>query len=61
MIIYGLSNTVLPQLQVWGTHPSFLAVITSIIVYVVVSLATSKPSDEAVWTFLGKPRKAEQG
>jgi len=61
MLIYGLSNTVLPQLQVWGTHPSFLAVISSIIVYVVVSLATSRPSDEVVWIFWGKSRKVEQG
>jgi Na+/proline symporter len=60
MLIYGLSNTELPQLQVWGTHPSFLAVITSIIVYVVVSLSTSSPSDKVMWTFWGKPRKAEQ-
>jgi sodium/pantothenate symporter len=58
MLVYGLSNTLLPQLQVWGTHPSFLAVITSIVVYVVVSLATSSPSDKVMWTFWGKPRKS---
>ena len=60
MIIYGLSNTVLPQLQVWGTHPSFLAVITSIFVYVIVSLATNRPSDKTLWTFWGSSRKIPQ-
>ena len=61
MIIYGLANTVLPQLKVWGTHPSFLAVITSVIVYVIVSLATKGPSEKVLWTFWGQPRKVRQG
>jgi len=57
MIIYGLAYTVVPQLKVWGTHPSFISVITSIIVYVVVSLATSKPSAKVALTFWGQPNK----
>lgn len=61
MVIYGLSNSVLPQLQVWGTHPSFLAVITSVIVYVIVSLVTTRPSDKVLWTFWGRSKKIHQG
>ena len=57
MIIYALANTIIPQLRLWGAHPSFLAVITSIIVYVIVSLVTPKPSDEIVWTFWGQLKK----
>ena len=56
MIIYGLAYTVVPHLKVWGTHPSFISVFTSIIVYVVVSLATAKPSEKVAWTFWGQPR-----
>jgi len=56
MIIYGLAYTVVPQLKVWGTHPSFISVFTSIIVYVAVSLATAKPSEKVAWTFWGQPR-----
>lgn len=56
MIIYGLAYTVVPQLKVWGTHPSFISVFTSIIVYVAVSLATAKPSEKIAWTFWGQPR-----
>jgi sodium/pantothenate symporter len=55
-VIYGLAYTVVPQLKVWGTHPSFISVLTSIIVYVVVSLATAKPSERVVWTFWGAAR-----
>lgn len=55
-IIYGLAYTVVPQLKVWDTHPSFISVFTSIIVYVIVSLATEKPSEKVVWTFWGRPR-----
>jgi sodium/pantothenate symporter len=61
MIIYGLANTVLPQLKVWGTHPSFLAVITSLVVYIVVSLATASPSDKVLWTFWGAARESPAG
>jgi sodium/pantothenate symporter len=55
-VIYGLAYTVVPQLKVWGTHPSFISVLTSIIVYVIVSLATAKPSERVFWTFWGKTR-----
>jgi len=58
MIIYALGNTIVPQIKLWGMHPSFVSVVTAIIVYAVVSLATPKPSDEIVWTFWGKAKKA---
>lgn len=56
MVIYGLAYTVVPHLKVWGTHPSFISVFSSIIVYVTVSLATAKPSEKIVWTFWGQSR-----
>lgn len=52
--IYGLAYTVVPQLKVWGTHPSFISVVTSVIVYVVVSLATEKPPEKVVRVFWGR-------
>ena len=62
VIIYGLANTVLPGLKLWGTHPSFLAVISSVVVYIVVSLLTPGPSDKVKWTFWGQPNnKIQQG
>ncbi|MFQ5770384.1 MAG: hypothetical protein ACE5HX_07605 [bacterium] len=57
MIIYALANTVAPQIGLWGTHPSLISVLTAVLVYVVVSLATPKPSDEIVWTFWGSTMK----
>jgi len=59
MIVYALANTVVPQIRLWGTHASFVSVITSIIVYIVVSLATSRPSDKVTLTFWGQPKKIE--
>ncbi len=53
-IIYGLAYTVVPQLKIWGTHPSFISVLSSIIIYVIVSLITARPSERIVWTFWGK-------
>lgn len=57
MVIYGLANTVLPQIGLGGTHPSLISVITAVFVYIVVSLATSRPSEEIVWTFWGRANK----
>jgi sodium/pantothenate symporter len=53
MIIYGLANTVFPQIGVWGTHPSLISVLSSIVVYVIVSSATPPPPDRIVQTFWG--------
>ncbi len=57
MVLYGLANTVLPQIGLGGTHPSLISVITAVFVYIAVSLATSRPSEEIVWTFWGQPKK----
>jgi len=48
---YGLGYTILPQLRIWETHPSFVAVLTSVMVYCFVSLATGKPSERVILTF----------
>lgn len=53
MIIYGLGSTIYPQLQLWGMHQSFIAVVSSLFVYVIVSMITAKPSDKIVQTFWG--------
>ena len=53
MVIYALGNTILPQIALWGTHPSLVSVVTAMIVYVLVSQATSPPSDRVVQTFWG--------
>ena len=53
MIIYGLANTVLPEIGLWNTHPSLISIVTAVIVYIVVSLATSPPSESVVQTFWG--------
>jgi len=54
MVVYGLANTIVPQIQLWGTHPSFVAVISSVIVYVLVSSLTPPPSEQIARTFWGK-------
>lgn len=56
MIVYGLANTVAPQISLWGTHPSFVSVITSVMVYVVVSLLTAKPPEKIARTFWAAAR-----
>jgi len=53
MIIYGLANTVLPGIGLWNTHPSLVSIVTAVIVYIVVSMATPPPSDRIVQTFWG--------
>lgn len=57
MTVYALANTVAPQIALWQTHPSFVSVLSSIVVYVVVSSLTAKPSDKVVLTFWGSPKK----
>ncbi len=57
MIVYGLAYTLLPQLKVWGTHPSFIAVTTSAVVYFVISLVSAPPSERVLWTFWGEKMK----
>jgi sodium/pantothenate symporter len=54
MIIYTLANTVIPKSVLLGTHPFFFSVLSSMLVYVVVSLFTTGPSLDVVQTFWGK-------
>jgi len=54
MIVYALANTVLPQLRLWGTHPSFVAVAAAVIAFVAVSLLSPRPDDSIVQAFWGK-------
>jgi sodium/pantothenate symporter len=56
MVLYVLANTRFPEIALWGTHPSLISVVTALIVYVLVSLATPRPSDKIVQTFWGKVR-----
>jgi len=58
IVVYGLANTVLPQICLWKTHPSFISVITSTLVYIGVSRLTPKPSEKVIRTFWGKPQIA---
>lgn len=57
MMIYALANTVIPKTILLGTHPSLVSVLTAVVVYVVVSLATPRPSDTIVRTFWGIPAR----
>jgi len=54
MIFYALANTVVPQLRLWGMHPSFVAVTAAVVTFVAVSLLFPKPSESIVQTFWGK-------
>ena len=54
MIIYALANTIAPQIALFGTHPSFVSIISSVIVYVIISMVTPEPSNEIVRTFWGR-------
>lgn len=56
MIIYGLANTIVPEIGLWGTHPSLISVVTALIVYVMVSLATPRPSERIVRMFWGRAK-----
>lgn len=57
MIIYAFANTINPKIGLWGTHPSLVSVVTAVIVYIVVSLLTSRPSDKVFCTFWGQTKK----
>ncbi len=58
MIIYGLGNTVLPQIALWGTHPSLVSVLSAILIYVIVSRLTPAPPVTVVETFWGRLKRA---
>lgn len=54
MTLYVLGFTVVPQIGVFGMHPSFPATAAAAVVYVLVSLATPPPSEEIRRTIWGK-------
>jgi len=55
MIIYAFAYTTMgSQTPLWGTHPSLISVGSAVIVYIVVSLVTTKPSEKVVQTFWGR-------
>ncbi|MBN1222699.1 MAG: hypothetical protein JXB23_05590 [Candidatus Aminicenantes bacterium] len=58
-VIYALGNTVLPQINIGGMHSSFVPVVTSVIVYILVSLGTPPPSKHVMGVFWGRAKKAE--
>jgi sodium/pantothenate symporter len=53
MVIYALANTVCPQLKLWGTHPSLVAVTAAVIAFIAVSLLSPGPGEDVVQTFWG--------
>jgi sodium/pantothenate symporter len=59
MVTYALANTWVPQIAFAGSHPSFVSIVSSAIVYVLVSSLTTEPSSAITTTFWGriKPQK----
>jgi len=53
MVTYALGNTILPQINIGGMHPSFTPAVTSVLGYIIVSLATAPPSENVVRIFWG--------
>jgi sodium/pantothenate symporter len=58
MTLYVLAFTVVPEIGLFGMHPSFPCTVAAVVVYVLVSLATPPPSEEIVRTFWGQTRRA---
>jgi sodium/pantothenate symporter len=54
MVFYALANTVVPQLRLWGMHPSLPAVTAAVITFIAVSLLFGEPNDSIAQTFWGK-------
>jgi sodium/pantothenate symporter len=54
VVVYALANTVVPQLRLWGTHPSLVAVTAAVITFIAVSLLSPQPGEDIVQTFWGK-------
>jgi len=58
MTIYALANTVAPWLAIFGSHPSFISVVSAVLVYIVVSLITPPPEKRVVRIFFADPKGA---
>jgi sodium/pantothenate symporter len=56
MLTYALANTIVPQIALFGTHPSFVSIVSSVIVYVLVSSLTTEPRPEIATTFWGRAK-----
>jgi len=57
MTLYVLAFTLVPEIGVFGMHPSFPCTVAAAVVYVLVSLATAPPSEDVLRTFWGRPRE----
>jgi sodium/pantothenate symporter len=60
MTLYVLAFTAVPQIGVFGMHPSLPCTLAAAAVYVVVSLATPPPSEGVVQTFWGRTISRER-
>jgi sodium/pantothenate symporter len=56
MTLYVLAFTLVPEIGVFGMHPSFPCVAAAAVVYVLVSLATPPPSQDILRTFWGRTK-----
>jgi sodium/pantothenate symporter len=54
LTLYVLAFTVVPEIGVFGMHPSFPCTVAAALVYVLVSLATAPPSEDVQRTFWGR-------
>lgn len=54
MIVYGLAKTIAPQIALFGTYASFVPTVSSVLIFVFVSLLTPKPAEEVVRKFWGR-------
>ena len=54
--LYVLAFTAVPEIGVFGMHPSFPCTVVAAVVYVLVSLATPPPSEDIQRIFWGRPR-----
>jgi sodium/pantothenate symporter len=54
MTLYVLGFTLVPEIGLFGMHPSFPSTVAAALVYVLVSLATPPPSEEVLRIFWGK-------
>jgi len=59
MTLYVLAFTGVPQIGVFGMHPSLPCTVAAAIVYVLVSLATPPPSEDVARTFWGRAQARE--
>jgi hypothetical protein len=54
MTLYVLAHVGVPQIGVWGMHPSLPCTIAAAVAYVVASLLTPPPPADLVQTFWGR-------